>query len=734
MGWSRRVAALLCAVGISGGAWADDEAHPKVGLVLSGGGARGGAHIGVLKVLEELNVPVDVIVGTSAGSIVGAAYATGMPLSEIEAEMKTLSTALLFRDVDRAEVPLDSKVRDNFNYIGPEVGIQNGSLALPKGAVAGVSLEAVLRRLTHRQRTQDFSRLPIPFRAVATDLATAEMVVLEHGNLAIAIRASMAIPAVIEPVELDGRLLVDGGPSRNLPVDVARAMGAEVIIAVNIGTPLLKRNEIKSLLSVSDQMTRILTNSNVAESIKQIGPDDILLTPDLGNITTADFDRLGEAAKAGEAAARAMAETLRRYAIDDARYAGWRASTLRTETPVAMTIDKIRVEGTERVNPQVVLASMHSKEGETFDVKKADADLKRIYARGDFERVAYTIATEPGVGNVLTADVTEKSWGPNYLRFGLGLSSDLQGNSFFNLAASHRATWLNHLGAEWRNDLQIGHTDRVATEWYQPLTSAQRLFVAARYEFTREPFDLYDPDSGERFARYRRQYSGVGLDLGTPLGRGGELRVGVTRGHVKMLNDTGIIPPDLIEAPQDTGGVLARLRFDTLDNLHFPTRGSLGEIRLFASRENLGADESYTKLSATYTGARAYQRHSLSLGLRGAKALGDDELPVHELYSLGGFLRLSGYATGQFLGRELAFGRLVYNYRLSLPGLLSGAFLGASAEMGRIGDTVSRSSGTFTRRGFSIYASVDTPLGPVYGAFGRAGDGSQAVYFYLGQP
>ncbi|GLS95954.1 patatin-like phospholipase family protein [Piscinibacter gummiphilus] len=743
MGWMRRIAAAVCAVGALGGvtsAAADDEAHPKVGLVLSGGGARGGAHIGVLKVLEELNVPVDIVVGTSAGAIVAAAYATGMPLSEIEAEMKGLSTSLLLHDVDRSEVPLNSKIHDSFNYIGPEVGIQNGSLALPKGAVAGVSLEAVLRRLTHRQRTDNFDRLPIPFRAVATDLATAEMVVLSRGNLAQAIRASMAIPAVIEPVELDGRLLVDGGPSRNLPVDVARAMGAEVIIAVNIGTPLLKREEIKSLLSVSDQMTRILTNTNVAKSVSEIGPDDILLIPDLGTVTTADFDRLSEAAAAGEAAARLAIPDLMRYAIDGPRYAAWRASTVRSGEQAPFTVAEVRVKGTERVNPEVVTASMHTKAGDTFDVKKADADIKRIYARGDFEGVAYTVSEEPGVGHVLTAEVTEKSWGPQYLRFGLGLSSDLKGNSFFNLAASHRATWLNHLGAEWRNDVQIGHTDRLATEWYQPLTAAQRLFVAARAEFTRNPFDLYDNSDGSsdgdgsRIGQYRVQYIGVGLDLGTPIGRSAEFRVGLTRGHVKMLLDTGLVPPELLQPPQETGGVLARLRFDSLDSIRFPTQGWQGEVRLYASRPTFGADETYTKASANLNAAQAFGRHSLQVGLRGAKALGDDDLPVHELYSLGGFLRLSGYATGQFLGRELAFGRLVYNYRLSLPGFLSGAFIGASAEVGRIGDSVSKGGDAFTRHGFSIYASMDTPLGPIYGAFGRGGDGANAVYLYLGQP
>ena len=227
---------------------AADNARARIGLVLSGGGARGGAHIGVLRVLEELRVPVDVIVGTSAGSIVGAAYASGLPLPAIEEEMKGLSTGALFRDSRRADEPYRHKVDDGTNFIGPEVGVRADGLALPKGAVAGVSLEAVLRRLTRRQAHTEFDRLPVPFRAVATDLATGEMVVLSEGSLTQAIRASMAVPGAVTPVEIDGRLLVDGGLTRNLPVDLARQLGADVVIAVNVGTPQLNREVISSIL------------------------------------------------------------------------------------------------------------------------------------------------------------------------------------------------------------------------------------------------------------------------------------------------------------------------------------------------------------------------------------------------------------------------------------------------------------------------------------------------------
>jgi len=301
-------ASLLVACAHASAQTETPSSRPRIGLVLSGGGARGGAHLGVLKVLEEMHIPVDVIVGTSAGAIVGAAYASGMPLPQIEKEMGGLRTEMLFRDIDRRETPLRTKANDAINFIGPEVGLKGGAIELPKGVVAGVSIEAVLRQLTERQRDDDFDKLPIRFRAVATDLASSQMVVIDHGSLAVAVRASMAIPAVVDPVELDGRLLVDGGLARNLPVDVARSLGAEVVIAINIGTPLRKRDEITGILSVSDQISRILTNTNVDRSLAELGPRDLLITPDLGSVQTGDFDRLSEAAAAGENAARRARE------------------------------------------------------------------------------------------------------------------------------------------------------------------------------------------------------------------------------------------------------------------------------------------------------------------------------------------------------------------------------------------------------------------------------------------
>lgn len=729
----RLVLCLLLVLPASPGLAEEAAARPRIGLVLSGGGARGGAHIGVLKVLEELHVPIDVIVGTSAGSIVGAAYASGLPLASIEEEMKGLSTAVLFRDLERDDVPYRLKSDDANNYVGPEIGVRKDGLLLPKGAVAGVSLEAVLRRLTRRQSTTDFDQLPIAFRAIATDLTTGDMVVLSQGSLATAIRASMAIPGAVNPVETDDRLLVDGGLTRNLPIDIARQLGVDVIIAVNVGTPLLKREQITSLLAVSEQMLAILTEANVKQSLTELRSGDVLITPSLENITSAGFDRLSEAAQAGEQAARSMEPQLARYSIDEQAYRQLTTARFQGTRPPSTSIEEVRITGTDKVNPETVLEAMDSRPGKEFDAKTIDADLKRIYGRGDFESVSYSLIEEPGKGSVLAVDVAEKSWGPNYLRFGLALSSDFKGNSFFNLLASHRWTWLNPLGAEWRNDLQIGRNDRLRTEWYQPLTERQKFFVAPYLQFTRDPFDIFD-DEGDRLARFRIATYGGGIDLGSPIGTVGEVRLGLYRGHVKGLQDTLTLPGNADLPNVSAGGVKLHVGIDSMDNLRFPREGYVADLLVYSSMPWLGADDEYTKAAFSGGGAWAVGPHSLQVGVRAGGRVGEHPLPEYEVFTLGGFLQLSGYQTQQFAGAEMAFGRLIYNYRLAGPGLLDGVYVGGSLEAGRIGNVVFGANAGRTRYGSSLYFALDTPIGPVYLAYGHGEGDNQAFYFFLGRP
>lgn len=711
---------------------ANSLGRPKVCVVLSGGGARGAAHVGVLKVLEEYRVPVDCIAGTSMGSLVGAAYATGTTVTEMEQIIRGISTELLFKeDPPRKERAMRRKEDDYRILFSPEIGLEGGKLEFIKGLVSGVQLETVLRRLSKAKGEYQFDQLPIPFRAVATDLVTGKAVVFREGELANVMRASMSVPGAVAPAEFKGMLLVDGMLTSNLPVQAAREMGADIIIAVNVGTPLLKRSELSGIFGVTEQMISILAEQNVQASLALLKPSDILISPELGAFSTADFDHLPKIAPLGETAARKLADRLQRLSIPEKEYAALRQRQRVALVPDLRPVDEIRFEDLHRVNPDTARASLETRPHRPIDQQTLDKDMRRLYGTGDFEHVNYHFLEEPG-RRVLAVDAVEKSWGPNYLRFGLGLTSDFTGDAFFNLLASYRKTWLNSLGAEWRTDVQLGRTSSLNSEFYQPLETEGTYFVAPRLAFERRTSDLYRDD--DRVATYQLTSAQLGLDLGRQLSRYGELRFGILGGQLKPKLDTG--PEFLSPGPSQIAqrGVAARLVLDQLDSVDFPRSGWRAGLRLYKSSSALGADSAYTKWDADGNGAISFGEHSLNLGFKVGGRLGADPLPRYDQFQWGGFLQQSGYATGQLLGQKLEFARLMYYHRILRGSLLQGAYSGFSLELGRMREPLVPGNSEDWLTSASIFVATDSPLGPIYLGYGRAKDGNTSFYFYLGRP
>ena len=338
--------------------------RPKIGIAFAGGGARGGAHVGVLKVLEELRVPVDYVAGTSIGSIVAALYASGMSPDEMDKVLATTDWDDALNDAQgRKDQPYRQKEDDQLYLIKAELGFNHGKLVLPKGLVAGQKLNYLLRRLTlPATDVRDFDRLRIPFRCVATDIVTGGKVVLSKGELPRAVRASMAIPGFFDPVEWDGKLLTDGGTVDNMPVDVVRQMGADVVIAIDISTPLKKRDEITSFLSIAGQTSGFLTRLNVEQQIATLKKDrDVLITPDLEEVSTLDFKQFPKASAQGLKAADAMRETLARFSVSEAEYA---AFLKRQRDPrVDPVVQEVRVEAPPGVDPRLLEGRIQSKPG-----------------------------------------------------------------------------------------------------------------------------------------------------------------------------------------------------------------------------------------------------------------------------------------------------------------------------------------------------------------------------------
>ncbi|MDE2250763.1 MAG: patatin-like phospholipase family protein, partial [Gammaproteobacteria bacterium] len=281
--------------------------RPRIGLVLSGGGARGMAHAGVLEVLDDLHLRVDAIAGTSMGAVIGGLYASGMSGRDIERLLASVDWQDAFRDrPPRAELGFRRKQEEHDFLVNFPLGVQGRRLLIPAGLVQGEKLTELIRRATLPVATvTNFDELPIPFRAVATDLETGASVVMDSGDLTSALRASMSAPGVFAPVERDGRLLVDGGLTENLPIDVARAMGVDVLIVVDAGFPLQTRDRLNSLTSVSNQALAILVRRDVERQISTLGPGDVLLQPALGQRASYDFNGVAAAVEAGVSAARA---------------------------------------------------------------------------------------------------------------------------------------------------------------------------------------------------------------------------------------------------------------------------------------------------------------------------------------------------------------------------------------------------------------------------------------------
>jgi NTE family protein len=718
------------AVGAEPAPAAAPKARPRVGLVLSGGGARGIAHIGVIRVLEERRVPIDLITGTSMGSIIGGLYAAGYSPDEMESIVDGIDWADAFDDSPPRKERSFRRKEDDLGFLtAMKIGIQNGGIALPWGLVQGQKLNLILRRLfLPVAEVHDFDQLRIPFRCVSTDIVTGKAEVHANGDLATAIRASMSLPGVFAPVEVGEKLLVDGGISNNTPVDLALEMGADVLIVVDVGTPLAKREEINNAAAVISQMTGVMVVQTTERALALMRPGDILLRPDLAGVSTGSFEMGSEVAPRGEAVAREHLADLDRLAIPEAEHqvalARQRHGTY--ESPM---VARVEVTNNSRLRDDVLAKRLETKAGEPLDPVQVEADIQEIYGLDSFERVDYALEREPE-GVVLDIHAHEKSWGPHYLRVGLNLQENFENTSDYNLAFNYTLQPQNGLGGEWRNDIQLGSTLRLFSEMWQPLDETARFFVAPSFEFRRERFPIYDGD--ERTDEYMVRHTNAGIDLGRQLSNWGEVRLGFLFdfGHTRsVIGTTGPAPEHL-----RTGGFYLRFATDTLDNVHFPRSGSYSQWAYGVIRESLGAKEDFEIFQGQLAYAYTYRDNTVLLSL-GSTISWNASQDVFDLARLGGLFSLSGLDKYQLAGRNAGVAGLRVYRRVAAPGALSFTYplyAGLSIETGDTSQTRAELFEDVILSGAAFFG-METPLGPIYVAYGYAEGGSDAVYLYLGR-
>jgi len=728
------VAILIAAplAGVAGPAAAEPARAQRIGLVLGGGGAKGIAHVGVIRVLDELRIPIDCIAGTSMGALVGATLAAGMPPADLERETLAIDwVETVGGKGKRAHVPIDRKLARKTSTNSLEIGIKDGSIKSSSGLLNTQDIEDVIRDLVTDARFQrDFDDLPIPFRAIATDMVSGEMVVMGSGDISVAMRASMALPGVFSPVVTNGRVLSDGGMMRNLPVDVARDLCADVVIAVWLSSPPPEAAELGSAFSLLSRSMDVMINANENAQIATLTEQDVGIEVPMGDITTADFERGADAMALGRAAAEAVADELRRYSLPEREYLAWRESVSDPQIDT-VRLAEVRVVGLESVNPEYVKAQLRNvKPGAIVSTDEIKADTDRVFALGDFERVDYKF-TGPRNARVLEIRPVEKSWGPDFFRGDLGLAGETSGELMAILRVDHDRTWLNPRGGRWHNAIQVGRQSIITTDFYQPFDVRQRFFVQPILKYESNLEDLYD--DGEREARYFLSELYGAIDLGMNIDTRAQLRTGARLGWIDTRRDTGLtLLPD-IDRARDSNVFVSGI-YDTRDNAGLPTRGSYANARYANSGSWLGGEQDYSLAEGVITHAIPLQGNSLNLIAAGGTEL-SGVLPPTRDFLIGGIRSFPGLNMNELRGSSYWVGSA--NYRLKVADILSlfnqALYAGARLQAGRVGD---RRDGVQDGALYGVSGNLSgrTPIGSFMLSLGYVDNDSWALQFAIGAP
>jgi NTE family protein len=707
---------------------AEQTKRPKIGLVLGGGGAKGAAHIGVLKLLEEMKIPIDYIGGTSMGALVASMYAAGMSPEEIEQIVTTLDWDDLFTDSPpRSEIDWWRK-RDDFTILSVfEFGVKNSGLRLPRGVIAGQKIGLLFETLLMPvSNISDFDKLPTPYRAVASDLESGSAVVLKSGRLADAARASMSVPGVFPPVEVNGHFLCDGGITRNLPVDVVREMGADIIIAVDVGQNLPSREQLNSPMAIASQMIDIMIKENVQTQIDQLKKNDVFIRPNLGTISSGDFKRGKEAIERGLQAAQQKESELRRLSVTEQEYAPYRKRHQRTP-PTSVQVGTVAVEGLSRVSPETVQSKLEIRPGQEMSIEELKRHIGTVYGMEDFELVALKAKRRDDVYDMLI-QAHEKSWGPNYFRWGLSFQSSTRGDSTYNILADYTMRWINRLGAEWKNEIQVGSHKYLFSEFYQPLESSRTLFVTPRVGWDQQYVDLYQGNQVTSEFRFNRTLAGA--DFGIQTGPYGEVRLGYEGGHATQSLYRGTVSP-FTQQDVSIGDFRVQVLADQFDNVNFPHSGYGGKIQYYDHMPGLGDDNRYRKINVQAVKPFTYEAYTVLANVQFGSYI-NSTIPFYDEFSLGGFLHLSGYNQDQLRGQQVALGTLMAYWRAS-QSLLGSFYTGFSLEAGNVWQTGQSIAFNDMLKAGSVFIGYDTPLGPLYLAVGTGERGHTTVYFYLGK-
>ena len=717
------VLGIIAAFGLPALAWPATDAtastdeslntqRPRIGLALGGGGARGGAHVGVLTVLEELRIPIDCIAGTSMGALVGASYAAGVPMSRIESEIRDINwAATLGSEGQRALIPMQRTLAGVTYSNSLEFSLSRSGLLGVGGLVSTQNVEGFFRRLVGESRyVEDFDQLAMPFRAIATDLASSEMVVIGSGDLTRAMRASMAVPGAFAPVTVDGKVLADGGMMRNLPVDVVRDLCAEVVIAVSLETPPPRAEQLRSVFALAGRSIDSMIVANERQQLASLTDKYVAIIVPTADLGSTQFARVPEAIPLGAEAARAVATSLARYSLPEAEYRAWRAQLDRPETG-EFSVEAVRFRPLIHASRDFLATRLTTRPGDRVSRGDLDADMSRIFASGDFVRVDYRLLPGEQGGRIVEIEATERFGGTNFVRFDLGLAGSSGGDTLFLLRADHRREWINQLGGQWRNSLQLGSQAELETVFYQPLDIRQRFFVESAAAVERRIENVFN--DGDRIARYDLWLAEARFDVGLNIGNQARLTTGLRWGATEFDEDIGSIEGFDLEQRRDANLKVSAI-YDTRDAAVLPTSGVYAQVDITSSGSWLSGEQSYGTVEGVVAHSRRWGRTTLLLGAGAGDTVSGD-LPRYRDFQLGGIRSFPAFAPGELRGEGYWSGSANWVWRIIefAPLFRQVLFGGFGLQAVRITDRLDGVDDE-TILGASATLGARTPIGPLW--------------------
>jgi NTE family protein len=701
-----------------------------IGLVLGGGGARGAAHVGVLKVLEREHIPICRIAGTSMGAIIGGLYAAGYRADDIENIMEQIDWKDVLSDNPPREKQSMRRKDDDLRFLlGYQIGYHNGRITAPQGIIQGQKLLLLLRAMLLQTWTiEKFDDLPIPYRAVAADILSGKPVIWSEGDLALAIRTSMSVPGAFAPIAVDDYLLVDGGIYDNVPVGVARSMGTDRLIVIDVGTPIAKREDLTTPLSILNQVVGTLSQDRINQELATLGPRDLLIRPELGDFRSADFNDVAKAAKIGFDAANSIVDKLRPFAADAATYAKFEQRHRLPDYTTPM-VAFVHVNASSAGVTRLIERDMQVLIGKPLDSKAVDAVIGEAYGLGRFQSIRYTIVEDKGQTGI-EVSATDNGWGPNVAEFGFQLSNDFAGHSDYQIKVDVVSQNLNDYGGEWRNRFRLGGVTGVQTELYQPFGFGSHFYAQGQASYYAENFPVYDV--ADEVAEYRVKRGEALAEIGYYPSNTVSLSTALHFGRdsaERVVGLPGVFPDGI----SNFGSSLLTLKYDTLDDAVFPSSGARLDANSEFFRKALGSDDSADIYRIVWDGAVSSGANHFLFGTRLTYASKDTSL-LEANDTLGGFLNLSGYPERALIGSEIAYGRAVYYRQLTDRNALFAVpiFVGGSAEAGNVWSRQSAISLDSLIFAGSLFAGVSSPFGPIFLGYGRTSNGHGSIYLTFG--